>query len=98
MTTKAEVLRDPMSHLNRAGPNEPVFVLRVRDPNAAQTIRLWAVMSSDAQPVEKIEGAFTVAAEFEKWRNANVPDTPAVVSGAQQAAYNPVPLSIRRGN
>lgn len=89
MSTKSETLRDPQSGLNKASPHEPIFVLRAKDPHAAQTIRLWAAMSAENQPIEKIEQAFNVAADFEKWYHANVPEMSSTVAGAQQANYNP---------
>lgn len=89
MSTKSETLRDPASCLNRAGPHEPIFVLRGRDPQAAQTIRLWAAMSTGTQPDAKLDAAYNIAAHFQKWYDANVPETLAAVASAQQAEYNP---------
>lgn len=42
MATKAENLRDQESCLNRAKPDEPIFVLRASDPLAADAVRRWA--------------------------------------------------------
>ena len=90
MSTKAQVLRDPQSCLNKAGSQEPVFVLRARDPLAAQTIRLWAQMAADGTHApEKIDQALHVAAEFEKWHEENVPSETATVASARQRFYNP---------
>lgn len=98
MSTKAETLRDPMSCLNRASPIEPIFVLRAKDPIAAQVIRLWAAMAAGVHEDDKITEAHDVASAFIKWRDWTIPEALPTVAGAQQAAYNPVPLSIRRGN
>lgn len=72
-TTKQDVLRDNFSCLNRASYDEPVFVLRARDPLAAQTVRLWASMAADVHPPEQVSEAFSIASEFEDWRCAHVP-------------------------
>lgn len=34
-------LSDPGSHLNRAHPDEPLFILMGRDPATAPTIHFW---------------------------------------------------------
>jgi hypothetical protein len=90
MSTKAEALRDPASCLNRVGPQEPIFVLRAKDPHAAQTIRLWAAMSVITQPPQKLEAAYDIAAQFQGWYDANVPQDIAAVASAQQRTYGPV--------
>lgn len=90
MSTKSEVLRDSTSCLNKASAHEPVFVLRAHDPHAAQAIRLWAQMSAENQPVEKLEGAYNVAAEFEQWHHSNVSQDLPVIASAQQRTYGPV--------
>lgn len=58
------------SCLNKAGPDEPVFVLRAKDPLAAQTVRLWAAMAVDLHP-EKVADAVDVSNEMDKWRDEN---------------------------
>lgn len=42
MAIKRDEIADPNSCLNRAGDDEPVFVLRAKDPLAARTVRDWA--------------------------------------------------------
>lgn len=61
-------LLDPKSCLNKAKPDEPIFILRANDPIAAQTIRLWAVMAKDAHDPEKIEKALKVAEMMQQWK------------------------------
>jgi G3E family GTPase len=55
------------SCLNKAAPDEPIFVLRAKDPAAPQTIRLWAAMSASQHEPEKIEGALQLADEMDEW-------------------------------
>lgn len=40
---KSRELTDPQSCLNRAAPDELLFVLRGRDPAAPSAIRSWAI-------------------------------------------------------
>lgn len=87
------------SCLNKADPNEPVFVLRAKDVNAAQTVRLWAAMSAGAHEMEKIANAEALAEEMLNWRSAHGFDAPAppphplysgaitVVSGVAKPKY-----------
>lgn len=59
----------PESCLNRAGDDEPVFVLRAKDAAAPQTIRSWALRrvelglnnDSDEQITEALECADQMA-------------------------------------
>jgi hypothetical protein len=76
---KSEELRDSLSCLNRAGNDEPIFVLRAKDPVAAQTVRLWASMAAGIHD-EKIEDALLAADNMEVWRVDNMP-TPAEPKG-----------------
>lgn len=39
---KADELTNPLSCINKAAPDEPVFVLRAKDPCAAYAVRMWA--------------------------------------------------------
>ena len=59
------------SCLNKAAHDEPVFVLRAKDPHAAQTVRLWAAMSHGAHCGEKIDEAIALADEIDAWRVAH---------------------------
>lgn len=58
-------LRDPKSCLNKAESSEVVFVLRAKDPLAAQTIRLWAAMADGVHEGWKIAEALRCAKSME---------------------------------
>lgn len=53
-----------------AAPDEPMFVLLGRDPNAPALVRQWAMerskMGADEQP--KVMEALSVAADMERYR------------------------------
>jgi hypothetical protein len=79
---KADNLRNPASCLNKAEPDEPLFVLRAKDPVAAQAVRHWATMSDGNHEPEKIAQALKAADEMERWRANRFPgvaDAPAAV-------------------
>ena len=42
MSLKAIEVKNPDSCLNRAKPDEPIFVLRANDGRAAAAVRFWA--------------------------------------------------------
>lgn len=77
---KMKELASPGSCLNKAAPDEPVFVLRAKDPHAAQTIRLWAAMSVGQHTPEKIAEANSLADEIDKWRESRTPAAPPAVA------------------
>lgn len=66
--TKSELLRDNNSCLGRAHDDEPVFVLRAKDPLAAQTLRLWASMARGVHENDKVERALEEAKLMDEWR------------------------------
>jgi hypothetical protein len=75
---KLNELLNGSSCLNRASPDEPIFVLRAKDICAAQTIRLWAAMAHGKHEPEKLIEAREIADEMEKWReipNAAQPES-----------------------
>lgn len=78
MALKQSELRNPSSCLNKAAPNEPIFVLRAKDPLAPQTLRLWAAMSGLAHEQFKIEEALHLADQMEAWRSKEFPEAVAV--------------------
>jgi hypothetical protein len=43
MGIKAKEVADPASCLNKADPEEPLFVLRAQDKRAPGLVRVWAV-------------------------------------------------------
>mgnify|MGYP001194417691 CR=1 FL=1 len=80
MGTKAQALLNRASCLNRAGDDEPIFILRAKDPLAAQTVRLWASMAADGtHSPEKVKQALDVAETMDRWHTNNMPaaGTPA---------------------
>lgn len=67
---KSEELLQPTSCLNKAAPNELVFVLRAKDPLAPQTLRHWAAMAQGKHEPEKIAEALACADCMDKWRQS----------------------------
>lgn len=71
MATKAEELSNPNSCLSKAADDEPIFVLRAKDPLAADLVREWAMLAArhgeheDAKCVE----ALAHARHMEQWRH-----------------------------
>jgi hypothetical protein len=80
---KMHELRNPTSCLNKARPDEPIFVLRAKDPLAAQTIRLWAEMAGTTHEDDKVTEAYQVAQAFDDWRCKNVPQPAVSGSGPE---------------
>lgn len=66
---KADELRSPRSCINKAAPDEPVFVLRANDPLAAQTVRLWATMAHGVHEDEKRDEAMHLANMMDDWQS-----------------------------
>lgn len=66
-------LSEPMSCLNKAHPDEPVFVLRAKDPMAPMTLRHWATMAMGTHEEAKRKSAMDLANEMEKYRAKNFP-------------------------
>jgi hypothetical protein len=54
--------------LGRAGWDEPVFILRAKDPAAAHAIRAWAVLARGIHEDDKVTEAQQVAVAFDEWR------------------------------
>lgn len=80
-TKAAEIagLADGTSCLGRCVDDEPVFVLRARDVQAASTIRTWAqAVEHRGAPRAKVQQAYEMAQAFDRWREAHgggkVPD------------------------
>jgi hypothetical protein len=67
MSIKRDELANPRSCLNKARPDEPLFVLRANDPTAAQVVRLWVAMNDGRQPPDKCGEALECADRMEKW-------------------------------
>jgi hypothetical protein len=74
MATKDEelaLLAEGKGCLGRAGGDEPIFVLRAKDPAAAVVVRLWfqLVSSFAMHEPEKRREALELADRMEAWRN-----------------------------
>jgi len=78
---KQQELTDPTSCLNRAQSDEPLFVLRAKDPLASMAVRHWITMALGVHEDEKRKEAHGIAASMDewrlKWRLGHVPDAPA---------------------
>lgn len=59
-------------------PDEPYFVLRAQDKGASKCVRDWAARAHQmGVPADKVNEAWNVAGEMDKWLIANggkVPD------------------------
>lgn len=89
---KRQELLDPKSCLNKAAPDEPVFVLRAKDAAAAQTVRLWAAMAGHLHESAKVEEALKLADQMGKWRQAQglePPSSPKPAPAALQDGVRP---------
>lgn len=77
MAIKRDEVADPNSCLNRAADDEPVFVLRAKDPLAAKLVEDWAARSLLAGMHEdKPQSAFRYAQAMRAWRKQHFPDGP----------------------
>ena len=56
------------SCLQKALDDEPIFVLRAKDPTAPEIIVTWCAKNLNAQPPKKIEEALKVAQEMRQYR------------------------------
>ncbi len=83
---KQTELRTATSCLNKAAFDEPIFVLRAKDPLAPQAVRLWATMSIGRHEPDKIDEAMHLAEQMERYRSANYPE-PAAPTAAAEAPY-----------
>lgn len=66
---KQQTIADLNSCLNRAADDEPIFVLRAKDPHASEAVLYWAVTARDngSHEPEKIDEALEIAAEMERY-------------------------------
>lgn len=70
---KLEVITNPESCLNKAADDEPLFVLRGKDPLYAAVVRYWANIADGVHEPEKIIAAYREAQMAERWRIENFP-------------------------
>lgn len=63
--------------LQKAGDNEPIFVLRAQDTLAPEVVRTWAaIANSKGVPFEKVGEALNQAARMEEWAASNASKIP----------------------
>jgi hypothetical protein len=74
MAIKRDEISDPNSCLNRAADDEPVFVLRAKDPLAAKLVEDWAAKAvlEGLHDDAKIQAAWRFAQTMKAWRSKNV--------------------------
>lgn len=67
---KIDELTSATSCLNKAGEDEPIFVLRAKDVLAPELVRIWAMkaMMSGQHEASKILEAEGLADQMEVWR------------------------------
>lgn len=70
---KRHELASVHSCISRAEPEEPIFVLRAKDPVAAQAVRLWANMAVGIHEPEKAQEAYALADSMDRWREERAP-------------------------
>lgn len=70
MGTKRENIENPQSCLSKAADDEPIFVLRAKDPLAADIVREWAMLAARDQvhEEEKCRAALECAQKMDEWR------------------------------
>lgn len=74
MGIKRDELTNPNSCLNKADPEEPIFVLRAQDLLAPIVIRLWADLArANKTDEEKVQEAKRLAFSMEQWTNRRYP-------------------------
>jgi len=72
MTTKRQELVSDRSCLSRAGEDEPIFVLRAKDPIAAIAVRIWVTLANDRGiHMDRVEEAELLADQMDFWRKHN---------------------------
>lgn len=58
--------------LSRAADDEPIFVLRAKDPTAPEIVAAWVERNTGVQPKEKLDGAIDLSVEMIAWKNRNI--------------------------
>lgn len=71
---KSQEIKNPMSCLNKAGDDEPLFILRAQDSSSAETILEWIRINFNTAPDAKLLEAFTTALEMKAWNNKKPAD------------------------
>jgi hypothetical protein len=68
-----ELLRRGEGCLGRAAMDEPVFILRAKDPAATLVVRIWCQIAhgQGLHEPDKITDAFALAQQMDDWRKAH---------------------------
>ena len=75
MATKKQEQDDPTSTLNKAFPDEPLFILRAQDLSAPGLVMQWANRAAkNGCPEAKVAEARKIAEAMEKWPVRKMPD------------------------
>jgi hypothetical protein len=71
MALKKDEIANPKSCLNKAADDEPVFVLRAKDPLAALIVRHWAFVAEEhgVHEPEKLAEARALADRMDAWKD-----------------------------
>lgn len=85
---KRDELCTNTSCFNKAASDEPIFVLRGKDPLAAQTVRLWATMAEGKHEAEKIAEALRLAELMDEWNRQKKASTIIEVGGSGSISNN----------
>lgn len=65
---KTDEIQKHDSCLNKAAHDEPIFVLRAKDPIASRVVRFWADTANDLEiHVDKVDEAENLADEMDRW-------------------------------
>lgn len=78
MATASEVMKAALEGkgpLGKSHPDEPVFILCARDPEAAALVELWALRARQmGVNNDKVQQAMNDAEEFLRWPHRKQPD------------------------
>lgn len=76
MAIKAKEIADKNSCLNKAAPDEPIFVLRAQDKRAPGLIRIWATEFAKVRGYNdpKYQDALDIADAMEAWPTRKLAD------------------------
>ncbi|HKK06653.1 MAG TPA: hypothetical protein VKA50_12480 [Gammaproteobacteria bacterium] len=69
---KKDELTHETSCLNKAAMDEPLFVVRAKDPLGSHLVAMWADAAEGAHRKEKIESARDLAKQMREWRTAKM--------------------------
>lgn len=87
MATKVDELRNADSCFNKAASDEPIFVLRGKDPLAGAAVRLWATLAVGVHGKAKIAEAVEHSKALDRYAKKLAKVTaPEVIAPAPVAA------------